>query len=128
MQRFVYVCLGSAAGGGLRYLVGVWTERRFGSGFPLGTLIVNVAGCFLMALVMHLAAHVAGFPANLRFALTTGLLGGLTTYSAFNYETARLLKDGAPGLALANAGLTLAGCFVAGFAGLVLARWFVGGV
>jgi fluoride exporter len=127
MERFLWVCLAGAAGTGARYLVGVWAAERFGSSFPYGTLIVNVAGCFLMALVMHLALTTAAFPPNVRFALATGFIGGLTTYSSFNYETTKLLRDGAWTAASLNFCLTTVGCFTAGVFGLLLAkRLFVG--
>jgi CrcB protein len=122
VKPFLCAVLGSAAGGGARYLIGVWAARRFGGGFPYGTLIVNLVGCFLMAFVMYAAMNLASFPTNLRVALTTGFLGGLTTYSAFNHETSTLLHAGATRTALLNAGVTLAGCFVVGLLGLALAR------
>lgn len=117
--------LGSAVGGGVRYLVGVWVTRRLADGFPYATLIVNLVGCFLMGLVMHLALELTSFSANLRIALTTGFLGGLTTYSAFNYETSRLLDQGATRTAIINVSATLVGCFVLGLLGLLLARRIV---
>jgi len=126
MERFVWICLAGAAGTGSRYLVSLWAGQRFGAAFPYGTLMVNVTGCFLIALVMHLALNVATFPPNLRFALTTGFMGGFTTYSSFNYETTKLLQDGTPLVALANFGLTVVLCLAAGLLGLVLARRLVG--
>lgn len=126
MERFLLVCLGSAAGGGVRYLVGLWAGRHLGTAFPYGTLIVNLVGCFLISLVMHVALGVASFPVNLRLALTTGFLGGLTTYSAFNYETSKLLEDGATRIAIANLGITVVGCFLAGVLGLLLGRRLIG--
>jgi len=81
MERFFWICFAGAAGTGTRYLVGLWAGERFGSSFPYRTLLVNVVGCFLIALVMHWALNVAAFSPNLRFGLTTGFLGGLTTYS-----------------------------------------------
>lgn len=127
MERLLWICLAGALGTGARYLVGVWALERLGAQFPYGTLLVNVAGCFLMALVMQMSLSVADFPPNLRLALTTGFMGGLTTYSSFNYETSRLLADGARGAAIWNLTLTLASCFVAGVLGLVLARRVFGG-
>jgi CrcB protein len=126
MERFFWICLAGAAGTGTRYLVGLWAGERFGTSFPYGTLIVNVVGCFLIAFVMHLALSVAVFSPNLRFALTTGFLGGLTTYSSFNYETMGLVRDGAVGTAALNFGATTFACFLAGFLGWVLAERLLG--
>jgi len=126
MERFFWICLAGAAGTGTRYLVGLWAEERLGAQFPYGTLIVNVAGCFLIALVMHLALNAVTFPPNLRLALTTGFLGGLTTYSSFNYETMKLAREGALGGALLNFGVTTCACLVAGLLGLALAQRLVG--
>jgi CrcB protein len=125
MERFFWICGAGALGTGSRYLVGLWAGERFGPGFPFGTLIVNVVGCFLMALVVHVALNLATFPPNLRFALTTGFLGGLTTYSSFNYETTKLLQDGALRLAMINFAVTVMLCFVAGLLGVALARRLV---
>jgi CrcB protein len=126
MLRFGLVCLGGAVGTGVRYLVALWAARRLGAGFPYATLIVNLAGCFLMSLLMHVALATASFPLTLRLALSTGFLGGLTTYSSFNYETSRLVVDGATRTAIANLGVTLVGCFAAGLLGLALARRLIG--
>jgi CrcB protein len=126
MTRFLLVCLGGAAGTGVRYLVGLWAARRGGGGFPYGTLVVNLAGCLLLSLVMHVSLHATHVPVNLRLALTAGFMGGLSTYSTFNFETARLLDEGATTTALANVGVTLVGCFAAGYLGLLLARALVG--
>lgn len=126
MERLLWICLAGAAGTGLRYLVGLWAGTRLGSWFPYGTLIVNVAGCFLVGLVMHLALNVAAFPPNLRFALTTGFLGGLTTYSSFNYETTQLVLNGSWAVASLNFGVTTLACLAAGLFGSVLAQRLVG--
>ena len=91
MDRFFWICFAGAAGVGTRYLVAIWAAQRFGSAFPYGTLIVNLLGCFSIAALMH-AALALGWSPNLRAALTIGFIGGLTTYSSFNYETMRLLK------------------------------------
>jgi CrcB protein len=124
MERFLWICLAGALGSGTRYLVGVWAVDRFGPVFPWGTIAVNLSGCFFIALVMELSTGLAGFPEGLRLALVTGFLGGLTTYSAFNYETTKLISEG-PRLALANFGATTVGCLLAGALGLQLARRFV---
>jgi len=127
MERLLWICLSGAVGTGTRYLVSTWAARAIGLGFPWGTLIVNVAGCFLMGAVMHVVLHSAAMSPTVRLALTSGFLGGLTTYSSFNYETTKLFQDGIPMAAVANLGATLVGCFAAGLLGLLAARGLVGG-
>jgi len=125
MERFFWICLAGAAGTGTRYLVALWAAQRFGSSFPYGTLLVNLAGCFLIATIMQVAIATSWSP-TIRSALTIGYIGGLTTYSSFNYESTRLLQDGAPGLAALNAVVTLVGCFAAGWLGLITSRQLFG--
>lgn len=127
MERFLIVCGAGAVGCGLRYLVALWAGQRFGQGFPYGTLIVNVLGSFLIALVLELSIRFASFPPNLRLALTTGFMGGLTTYSSFNYESTALLTDGQIARGILNIGLTLIACLVAGGLGILVARRFGSG-
>jgi len=126
MERLLWICLAGALGTGARYLVSLWAVQRFGIAFPYGTLIVNVTGCFLIALIIQLALSIATFPPNLRLALTTGFLGGFTTYSSFNYETTKLLHDGTPGIGLLNFAATVVLSFSAGWLGLWLARSLTG--
>lgn len=122
MERFLWICLAGALGTGARYSIGLWAEEHFGTAFPHGTVAVNLIGCFLIAFAMHASIAITGVSPTLRLAITTGFLGGLTTYSTFNYETLRLAEDGARGAALANFGITVAGGLAAGISGLVLAR------
>jgi len=122
MERFVWICVAGALGSGIRYLVSLWAGKAFGLSFPWGTLFVNLAGCFLIAIVMVAGVEKAMLSPNLRFALTTGFIGGLTTYSSFNWETTELIRSRAVKLVALNVGLTTIGCFVAGLAGLALAR------
>lgn len=126
MERFLWICLAGALGTGARYLVGVWAGNRFGDAFPYGTLVVNLGGCLLMGFAMHASLAIASVSPTLRLAITTGFLGGLTTYSSFNAETTKLVEDGAYRAALVNFGLTTLGCFAAGLLGLVLARRIFG--
>ena len=125
MERLIWVCLGGAAGAGTRYLVSVWVAESIGGAFPLGTLIVNLSGCFLIGLIMHATLTLPWSP-TLRAAITVGFLGGLTTYSSFNHETTSLLQHGATGLAALNALATIVGGLVAGWLGLVVSRHLVG--
>jgi fluoride exporter len=125
MERFLWICLAGAAGTGTRYLIAVWAAQRLGSAFPYGTLLVNLVGCFAIAGLMH-AALTLGWPATTRAAVTIGFIGGLTTYSSFNYETTQLLAEGAPVTAALNLALTLLGGFMAGWLGLVTTRGILG--
>lgn len=120
MERFLWIGLAGALGTWARYLVGLWAGERLGAAYPWGTFLVNVAGCFLIGLAMHLALHVASFPPTLRLALTTGFLGGLTTYSSFTLETVTLAQDGAWGRATLNFGLTTVTCLGACLLGAAL--------
>lgn len=124
--RFLLVCLGGAIGTGARYLTAIWAPTLLGSAFPFGTLIVNTVGSFLIALIMHVSGSTEMFTPDVRSMLTTGVLGGFTTYSTFNYETTEYLREGAWLIGTANVCITVIACLLAGFAGLALARWMVG--
>jgi CrcB protein len=125
MDRLLWICLGGAVGTGARYLIALWAAQRLGTAFPFGTLIVNLLGCFIIAVVMH-AALMLGSPPTLRAALTIGFLGGFTTYSSFNYETMRLFEEGAPAAAATNLLVTVCGGLAAGWLGLLAARTLLG--
>jgi CrcB protein len=122
VTRVLIVFGAGGAGCTVRYLISMWAGERFGTAFPYGTLIVNVVGAFLMTFFMELSLRLVAFPEELRLALTTGFLGGLTTYSAFNYESSTLALQGQPSRSLINVGVTLVGCAIAGLLGLGLAR------
>lgn len=126
MDRFLWICFAGAFGTGARYLVGLWAGKALGTTFPFGTLIVNVVGCFLIAFVMQISLSTTLLSPTARLTLTTGFMGGLTTYSSFNFESTRLLQEGAWGTGLLNVGVTLSVCFVAGLLGLLVARKLVG--
>jgi len=126
MTQALLISLAGAFGTLSRYLVGVWAGRVLGAGFPYGTLIVNVVGCFLIALVYQLAMSSTMISSSMRLTLATGFIGGLTTYSSFNYETTELLRERAWATGVMNVGATLAACFVAGLLGLALGRGLTG--
>jgi CrcB protein len=124
MARFFLICLGGAIGSGARYLFSTAMTRAFGN-FPFGTMGVNVIGSFFASVVMVLALEKSAISPDLRFFLVTGVLGGFTTYSSFNYETLHLAQSGALGLAAVNVAVTLVVCCLAGIGGIALARAFV---
>src|SRR3954447_4307277 len=106
VTRFLLVCAGGAAGTAARYLIALSTTP------PFGTLIVNLVGSFLIAFIVQI-----GIAAEWRMVLTTGVMGGFTTYSAFNQDTTTYLREGAWLWGIANIGGTVIGCLIAGFAG-----------
>lgn len=126
-MRLILVCVAGAVGTGARYLLALWLGSRTTLSLPIATLTVNVVGCFLIAAIMQASLQLAVFSPTLRVVLTTGFMGGLTTYSAFNYETTKLWLDGARRMALVNFGLTTVGCLLAGLLGLALVRRLLGG-
>src|SRR5206468_8698439 len=91
-------------------------------GFPFGTLIVNVAGSFLMGLFAGYFAYRAGVPQHVRLFLTTGILGGFTTFSAFSLDTALLVERHSYGLAAGYAVGSVAASVSALFFGLAVFR------
>jgi CrcB protein len=125
MSRLLLVSLGGALGSGARYWLSTWALAAFGPGFPYGTLAVNAIGSFLICAIMQLGVEATLIPPTLRLFLTTGIMGGFTTYSAFDYETYRYTQQGAYALAALNVGLTLVVCFAAGAAGDTVAKLLV---
>lgn len=100
MQLILSVAVGSALGGVVRFLVSGAVQARLTSGFPGGTLVVNVVGSFVLgALARYLVLHPDFSPAA-RLFLTAGFCGGFTTFSTFSIEILELLQNGMPGRAV----------------------------
>ena len=116
-MAYLIVFLGAGMGGALRHGVNVGAARLFGDGFPSGTLLVNVLGSFAIGLLAGWFASRPGLSQDMRLFLTTGVLGGFTTFSAFSLDTALLIERHAYALA---AGYVL-GSVAAGLAALFLA-------
>ena len=115
------VFLGAGIGGALRHGVNVWAGRVFGYGFPFGTLIVNVIGSFVMGLLVGFFAYRAGLvPQHMRLFLTTGVLGGFTTFSAFSLDAALLFERHNYAMALTYMVGSVVASIVALFVGLAL--------
>jgi CrcB protein len=125
VDRFIYICLGGAIGTGLRYLTGTLAIRWLGVDFPYGTLIVNVVGSFLIGLIQQVGVTSPLIPETTRLFLTVGIMGGLTTYSSFSYETLRLAQLGAWGQAWVNVLVTTALCLAVCFLGIAAGRVIV---
>jgi CrcB protein len=119
MIQLFAVGIGGCFGALARYGLSGMAHRWLGSGFPYGTLLVNVLGCLVFGGVWGLVEYRQLFAPNTRLFLTTGILGGMTTFSTFGYETFALLRDEEYALAVAN----VAANVVVGVAA-VMAGWF----
>ena len=108
------VALGGALGAMARFLVATGFARRLGTGWPWGTLFINLTGCFLIAV---LTARLSS--PNLRFFLPVGFVGAYTTFSTYEYETLRLVQVGQPGGAL----LYVLASNLLGFGAVLLGSW-----
>jgi fluoride exporter len=126
-MNYLIVFLGAGIGGAGRHGVNVLAVRLFGPAFPAGTLVVNVLGCLLMGLIAGFFAHRASLPQEARLFLTTGLLGGFTTFSAFSLDAALLWERGDVGLAALYVGASVILSLVAVAAGLALMRAMLAG-
>lgn len=122
MERLLLIALGGAIGTILRYLTSLLAVRWFGPEFPYGTLIVNLSGAFIIGLVQELSAETAVISDNTRLFLTTGMMGGLTTYSTFSYETVRLMEANAWSQAWINVIVTTTICLSLCFLGIAAGR------
>lgn len=96
---YLIVFIGAGIGGAMRHGVNVASARLFGFGFPFGTFIVNVAGSFAMGLLAGFFIYRPGVPQHVRLFLTTGILGGFTTFSSFSLDAALLIERHAYALA-----------------------------
>ena len=110
----------------LRYLTSVLAAHWLGEQFPYGTLIVNLVGSFAIGLVHQVGSDTLLIPDNLRLFLTTGIMGGLTTYSAFSYETARFMETGAWTQAWLNIAVTTTVAIGLCLLGLAAGRLLIG--
>ena len=118
MHGLALVALGGALGASARYGIGLAAARLFGSGFPWGTLFINVVGGFAMGLLIGSASH-----DRMRVLLLgTGVLGGFTTFSAFSLETVLMIERGAFAPAAAYAAASVGFSIAAVAAGLALGR------
>ena len=93
-MTILYIALGGIAGTLSRYGLEGWIQTRTASGFPLGTLVVNISGSFLLGFILRIATGAAVISPDMRAGLTIGFCGAFTTMSTFSYESVTLLNDG----------------------------------
>lgn len=124
LHPVLVVFLGAGLGGVIRHLLNMGIPRLLGLGFPFATLFINVTGSLLMGLLTGYLAFRDGGAWNqsLRLFLTTGLLGGYTTFSTFSLDFLFLMERDQAGLALLYASASVAFGFLGVFAGISLVR------
>jgi CrcB protein len=123
-MNFLLVAAGGAAGSVARYWMALAVLRLTGPGFPLGTVLINILGSFVIGWFSIFTAPGGRFPApeSTRAFVMTGLCGGFTTFSAFSLQTVELLRAGHGGRALANVLLSVTLCLAATALGIRLGQ------
>ena len=121
-MNYLIVFLGAGLGGAVRHGVNILIPRLTGGTFPLHTLVINVLGSFLMGLIAEYFALKANLPPAWRLFLTTGVLGGFTTFSAFSLDAAQLYERGQPTEAAVYVVASVVLSIVGLFAGLAVIR------
>ncbi len=122
LKQLIAIACGGAVGAVLRYLLSTASYSLFGRGFPYGTLLVNLLGCFLMGCLSVLLIERVLLSVELRAAILIGVLGSLTTFSTFSLETLTLYHQGQYIKVFLNIGLSILLCLMATHLGMVLAR------
>ena len=121
-MKYLLILIGGGAGSLARYLAGAAIMTRLAARFPLGTMVINVTGSFLIGLIMTLLTERFQPHEYWRLTLVVGFLGGYTTFSSFEWETYSAVRDGAFWIGLANVlGSVLFG-YVAVWLGALVAR------
>ena len=121
-MRLLMIAIGGALGALARYGVSTAIQDRLPAGFPWGTFIVNLTGCFVMGVVATLLTERTMANPNLRYLIPIGFIGAYTTFSAFEYDTFRALTEGAWVAGLLNVLASVIVGYAALWAGVSLAR------
>ncbi len=122
MDKFFWIAFGGILGAWSRYWIGLWAVEKWGSAFAVGTLLINLAGSFVMAWVLTMNIEKGVFTPNVRLFLTVGFCASFTTFSTFSWDTFRYLSEGNLKLALLNITLSVGGCLFGTWSGVLLAR------
>lgn len=109
MYQLIIVGIGGFIGAVLRYVISILSIKVFGNTFPYGTLIVNITGCFVIGLILSSTTNQLNV--NTKLLVITGLLGALTTFSTFSYETLNYFNHNQYNLGILNAALNFILCF-----------------
>jgi CrcB protein len=125
-MTYLYIAIGSALGGLLRYAI-TRATLNLDNGFPYGTVMVNILGCFVIGFMgtFTLSGSKHEVSENLRLFVMVGICGGFTTFSSFSLQTFDLVRSGAWGRALANIVVSVVVCFLSVAAGHRFAQRYV---
>jgi fluoride exporter len=124
MQNYVLVFVGGGMGAAARYWLSGWVPGKIQSDFPVGTLAVNMLGCFLIGLLMSAFEERFLAQPSVRVFLTIGILGGFTTFSTFSFETVALIRDGEVLFATMNILVSILTCLGGTALGMYIGRLF----
>jgi len=122
VSRYAMMVIGGALGAIARYQVASMIQTRMPVGFPYGTFVVNVSGCFVMGIVTVLLTDRLVVHPNWRFLIPIGFIGAYTTFSTFELETFLAVSEQAWSTAIANVVISVVAGFLALWAGFVAAR------
>jgi len=125
LKTFLFVAMGGALGAVLRYSISSSIYHWFGRSFPYGTLVVNVLGSLAIGLLSVLLIEKFNVSQDVKLGLVVGVLGALTTFSTFSWETVDLLQQGLIQRALLNILLNVVVCIAAVWLGMVWAKAMV---
>lgn len=121
-MTYLAISVGAVLGANARYFLGGWINDRFGSSFPLGTLVINVSGSFIIGLFLTLIGERLVVADWWRPLVAIGFLGSYTTFSTFSFETLALAQSGSWGLAALNVAGSVGASLSGVYLGTVLAR------
>jgi fluoride exporter len=121
MERYFLVAVGAALGGLARYILGTAITQYFGLRFPLGTMVINVTGCFVIGILMTLITAHALNP-RWQPLLVVGVLGGYTTFSSFGWEAFQAIREGNPMMGFAYVALSVTLGYLAVWCGAAIAQ------
>ena len=122
MSKYLVVMVGGAIGAVSRFLAGSLIVRFYSASFPLGTFVINVTGSFLIGVLMTLFLNRPAVDAHWRLFLVTGVLGGYTTFSSFEWEALTTLRGGAEPIAFLYLCSSVVAGLVAAWLGLLIAN------
>ncbi|MFN2453845.1 MAG: fluoride efflux transporter CrcB [Pyrinomonadaceae bacterium] len=122
LTKYLAVAVGSACGGCLRYYMGGSVLARTAAPFPTATFVINITGSFIIGFFLTLATERINISPHLRLAVAVGFVGAYTTFSTFEYETARLVEEKGYVLAALNVILSVLIGFIAVWSGIIAAR------